>query len=139
MSEIEPMSDALRGRIARSYRPGCPIAMDELCLLRVRHVDFDGRDRDGELVVHVAWAEPVVRVFARLYEARFPVARIQLVDEYDADDERSMAANNTSAFNGREIARLPGVWSEHAYGRAIDINPVQNPYLVDGRVFPEAG
>lgn len=122
-----------------AMRPGCPIGIDLLRAVEIDHVDFGGATRRGLLVVHRDHAEGIARVFATLLAARFPIERIELVDLYGADDERSMAANNTSGFNAREIARLPGVWSQHAYGLAVDLNPVQNPYLVDGRVLPPAG
>lgn len=76
---------------------------------------------------------------ASLYRQHFPIRRMHLVDAYGADDRRSMAADNTSAFNCRYVAGRPGVWSEHAYGKAIDINPVENPYVTDsGYVSPPA-
>jgi hypothetical protein len=77
-------------------------------------------------------------VFGELYERRFPIRRMRLVDEYDGDDDRSMAANNTSAYNCRRVAGSDR-WSEHAYGKAIDLNPVQNPYVRGGSVAPPEG
>ena len=75
-----------------------------------------------------------------LYRLRFPIRQMRLVDAYGADDHRSMDADNTSAFNCRFVAGSPGVWSEHAYGRAIDVNPVENPYVTaSGYVSPPAG
>lgn len=73
-----------------------------------------------------------------LYDARFPIQRMEPIDAYGGDDHRSMAANNTSGFNCREVAGRPGVWSERAYGRAIDLNPVQNPY-VEGARYTDRG
>jgi hypothetical protein len=122
-----------------ALRPGCPIGIDALRLVEVAHLGFDGATRAGRIIVHADYAEAIAHLFAELLAARFPIERIEPIDAYGADDERSMAANNTSGFNGREIARMPGVWSEHAYGRAIDLNPVQNPYLVAGTVHPSAG
>ena len=122
-----------------ALRPGCPVELADLRRVEVAHVGFDGARRDGRIIVHRDHAAAIAQVFTTLLLARFPIERIEPIDAYGADDERSMAANNTSGFNGREIARLPGVWSEHAYGRAIDLNPVQNPYLVGDQVFPSAG
>jgi len=122
-----------------SWRPGCPVGLDELALLRLPYWGFDGgRHNDGELVVAADVAEDVLTAFAAIYRAGFPLERIELVDEYDADDDRSMAANNTSAFNCRQITG-GGAWSEHSYGTAIDINPVQNPYVRGGLVLPPEG
>lgn len=107
--------------------------------MTLTHWGFDGRSREGELVVHAAEVNEIVTVFEALYAARFPIEQIRLVDEFGADDDRSMAANNTSAFNCRQ-AYGSQRWSEHAYGRAIDINPVQNPYVTrSGNVLPPAG
>ena len=87
-------------------------------------------------MVHADVASDVADVFAALYADRFPIERMLLVDEY-GDDDRSMAANNTSGYNCRRVAGQ-SAWSDHAYGRAIDINPVQNPYVVGGDVRPPA-
>ncbi|HEX2096888.1 MAG TPA: M15 family metallopeptidase [Solirubrobacterales bacterium] len=122
-----------------SWRPGCPVGFDELRLLTVRHWDFKGRARWGRLVVHRRHAGPILGVMHRLYALRFPIRRMRLIDAYDADDRRSMAADNTSAFNCRFVAGTTR-WSEHAYGRAIDLNPVENPYVTGtGYVSPPAG
>jgi len=83
--------------------------------------------------------EDVIVAMRRLFDARFPIRRMMLVDEYEGDDDRSMAANNTTAFNCREVTGQPGVWSAHSYGRAIDINPVQNPYVFENTVLPSEG
>lgn len=128
----------LADRMRRSHRPGCPVPLRELRHLRMTHRDFDGGARTGEMVVHRRWARPVTEVFGRLYDAGFPIARMRLVDDYRADDDLSMAANNTSGFNCRRVAGQTS-WSQHAYGEAIDINPVQNPYVRPGRIDPPAG
>jgi hypothetical protein len=122
-----------------SWRPGCPVAMDDLRLLRLTYYGFDRESHMGKLVVHRRWAHEIVRVFRRIYRARFPIRRMRLVDHYGADDRRSMAADNTSAFNCRWRAGVCCRWSQHAYGRAIDINPVENPFVWDGGFSPPAG
>jgi len=81
----------------------------------------------------------VVWVFAELYAARFPVERMELVDVYDGNDDRSMVANNTSAFNCREVSGRPGVLSQHSMGTAIDINPLVNPWVRGSRIEPPEG
>lgn len=121
----------------RSWRVDCPVPMDELAYLQLSHRDFDGVAKAGELVIAARVAKDVLGVFQRLFEAGFPIAQMRLVDDFDADDELSMAANNTSGFNGRRVAGTDR-WSEHAFGLAIDVNPVQNPYLHDGRISPPA-
>jgi D-alanyl-D-alanine carboxypeptidase len=122
-----------------SWHPGCPIGFADLRLLTVSHWGFDGRSHHGRLVVHRDHAQGMLRAMRRLYRLRFPIRRMQLVDAYGADDRRSMAADNTSAFNCRTVAGTTR-WSEHAYGRAIDVNPVENPYVTgSGYVSPPAG
>jgi hypothetical protein len=122
-----------------SWRPGCPVGFDELRLLTVSHWGFDGRSHRGRLVVHRDHAQGMLRAMRRLYRLRFPIRRMRLVDAYGADDRRSMAADNTSAFNCRFVAGTTR-WSEHAYGRALDLNPIENPYVTDtGYVSPPAG
>lgn len=121
-----------------SWRPGCPVPLSSLRYLRVSHMDFSGRERTGELVVHESDAMAVAIAFKLMWDARFPIERMHLVDDYGGSDDRSMKANNTSAFNCRPVAGS-GSWSQHAYGRAIDINPAQNPYVSAGTVQPPAG
>ena len=130
---------ATRARMTSSWRSGCPVPIADLRLVTVSHWGFDARPHAGELIVHADVAEGVLRAFRTAYEARFPIERIELVDVYGGDDDASMAANNTSAFNCR-AATGSTRWSEHAYGRAIDINPVQNPYVLRaGGAQPPAG
>jgi D-alanyl-D-alanine carboxypeptidase len=136
-----PLDAATRQRIkGSSWHPGCPVGLDDLRLLRATHWGFDGQVHSGRLVVHKAVAAQLIKAMRWLYRRRYPIRRMRLVDAYDADDHRSMAADNTSAFNCRFINGQPGVWSQHAYGKAIDINPVENPYVTgSGFVSPPAG
>ena len=111
-----------------SWRPGCPVGLDELRLVRATHWGFDGRVRTGRIVVHRDVARDVATVLRRLHAARFPIRRMVPVDAYGASDFRSIEADNTSAFNCRPVEGTSR-WSEHAYGRAIDLNPIENPYV----------
>jgi hypothetical protein len=126
--------------LGRSWRPGCPVGPSELRTVHVSFVGFDGRAHTGALVVNRSVAADVRVIFARLYATRFPIHRMQPVARYGGSDDRSMAADNTSAFNCR-YAVAPGAkrWSVHAYGEAIDVNTVENPYVEGGRVLPPAG
>jgi len=90
------------------------------------------------MVVQKDYAMHVATVFGQLYDARWPIRRMRLVDDYGGNDGRSMAADNTSGFNCRKVAGSRA-WSAHAYGAAIDINPVQNPDLTDASIAPRAG
>ena len=137
-SSVQRIDAGLRERMVHSWRPGCPVPRRDLRYVTVSFVGFGGNPRVGELVVHKAQAAKVVSIFERLYELRFPIRRMRLVDDYRADDDASMAADNTSAFNCRYKSRTT-TWSEHAYGRAIDLNPVQNPYVYRGIADPRAG
>jgi len=122
-----------------SWHPGCPVPIDDLRLLALDYLGFDGKVHQGEMVVNATVARDVIAVFRRLFDARFPIERMVMVDEYGGDDDRSMAANNTSAFNCRAVTGGTA-WSEHSYGWAIDVNPVQNPYVTNGgMVLPPAG
>lgn len=133
-SSIEAVTAAV---VPHSWRPGCPVSLEDLRLLSVTYWGFDQAAHQGALVVHADHADGVVAVMRQLFAERFPIERMELVDAYDGNDDRSMAANNTSAFNCREVSRRPGTWSQHAFGSAIDVNPVQNPYILrDGTVLP---
>jgi hypothetical protein len=121
-----------------SWRSGCPVDLSDLRVIRLLHWGFDREAHTGRLAVHRRWADDLVEVFARLYERRFPIRTLRLVDRYDADDRRSMRADNTSAFNCRYVAGT-STWSQHAYGRAIDVNPVENPYVDGSHVSPRNG
>ncbi|HEY3446634.1 MAG TPA: M15 family metallopeptidase [Myxococcales bacterium] len=121
-----------------SWRTGCPLPLDQLSLLTMSHWGFDGAVKTGLMVVATNSAPNVLKAFRTMYEARFPVERMKLVDDYGADDDLSMADNNTSAFNCRPITG-GGAFSQHSYGTAIDVNPVQNPYVYGTLVLPPAG
>jgi hypothetical protein len=125
--------------LGKSWHEGCPLGPDQLKMIKLRHIGFDGRSHNGEVIVSKDVAVEVAQAFGELYQQRFPIERMENVAKYDADDDRSMEANNTSAFNCREITGGGG-WSNHSYGRAIDINPQINPYIsAGGTVYPPNG
>jgi D-alanyl-D-alanine carboxypeptidase-like protein len=139
-ASISKLSPELRDRMTgSSWRPGCPVGLDDLRLVRLTYRNFEGNRRWGKLVVHRWFADEIRRVFRKFYEERFPIRRIRLVDHYGADDMRSMKADNTSAFNCRYRDGVCCRWSMHAYGKAIDINPVENPYVGSWGVSPPNG
>jgi hypothetical protein len=119
-----------------SWRPGCPVRLRDLRLLTLGHWGFDGEPKTGRLVVHEDVARDVRAVFRRLYAVGFPIRRMWLIDAYGGSDFRSIEADNTSAFNCRR-ATGSGNWSMHAYGLAVDVNPIENPYVESGRVYHE--
>ena len=137
---IRPLPHGVRAWMnGVSWHPGCPVHLRALRLVTLRYWGFDRQAHRGRLVVHRDVAEKVVGIFRRLYQASFPIRQMRLVDYYGADDRTSMEHDNTSAFNCRWRAGQPGVWSQHAYGRAIDVNPVENPYVWSGGVSPWNG
>ncbi|MEP6909398.1 MAG: M15 family metallopeptidase [Actinomycetota bacterium] len=129
-----------RAQLPHSWHSGCPVSPSALRRVRMSYWGFGGHVHTGSIVVNQSAVDDVVIVFRRLYAARFPIRRMRPIDAYGGNDERSLAADNTSAFNCR-YAVGPGArrWSAHAYGLAIDVNPVENPYLESGRVHPRAG
>ncbi|MEP6976461.1 MAG: M15 family metallopeptidase [Thermoleophilia bacterium] len=134
------VSQVTRAELGASWHAGCPIAPAALRRVRLTYRGFDGEAHAGALIVNADAVPDVKRIFARLYAGRFPIRRMRTIDAFGGSDDRSMAADNTSAFNCRyAVAPGPPHWSAHAYGRAIDINPVENPYLEAGRVLPPAG
>ncbi len=110
------------------WRKGCPVGLAALRAVSVRRIGFDGKAADGVIIVHRAHAQTVLRIFEQLYEQRFPIRRMHPIERYRGSDERSIDDDNTSAFNCRKVTGGTG-WSEHAYGRAIDLNPIENPYI----------
>ena len=126
---IEPINDTVFARMSgKSYKAGCTIPRSDLRYIRVLHITAKGEIKRGEMVVNRAISDQVLSILRKLFEAKYPIERMVLVDDYNADDEASMAANNSSAFNYRTTpggTRL----SAHSRGMAIDINPLYNPYV----------
>lgn len=131
---ITEITDEIFERIqGKSFKEDCTLPREDLRYLHVRHVDLDGVDREGEMIVNYHIAEDVLDILKQLYEAGYPIEKIRLVDEYGADDELSMEDNNSSSFNFRFISHTTRV-SKHGLGLAVDINTLYNPYtkIVDG-------
>lgn len=121
----------------KSFPYDCTISRSELRYLQVPHVDAQGITHQGELVCHKDIADDLLAIFRQLYEARYPIERMRLIDDYDADDRRSMHDNNTSCFCFRKVTGGRSL-SKHAQGKAIDINPRYNPYIsATGDVQPD--
>ena len=126
---ISPLKPALRAQMTGvSWHRGCPLPLSRLRLLTLSYRGFDRRSHTGQLIVNRSVATRVVGVFRKLYRANFPLRRMRLVDAYGGSDFRSIEADNTSAFNCRSATGSSN-WSNHAYGLAIDINPIENPYV----------
>ena len=112
----------------RTFKPNPHIGREDLRYLRLLHWDYDGRIHLGEMVCNAAVAHELVDIFRQLYQARYPVGRMVLPDVYGADDELQMRANNTSCFCYRPVSGT-GKLSKHAYGLAVDLNTLYNPYV----------
>ncbi len=137
---IADVPETVRARMhGKSWRddPRCP-RFDALAYITADHVAMTGSVARGELVVAKAIASRTVELLRRLHALGFPIHKMALVDDHDADDDRSMAADNTSAFNFRVVAGTD-VLSQHALGLAIDINPVENPWRKPDRILPPEG
>ena len=114
-----------------SWHAGCPVALSDLRAVSASYLGFDGSVHVGMMIVHRDVASQVVVVLRKLFAARFPIRRMEPVDAFRGSDYRSIEADNTSAFNCRPVAGTSR-WSEHAYGQAIDLNPLENPYVSGG-------
>jgi len=131
-ADVEPVTAA---DLPSSWRPGCPVPVEQLRLVRLTYWGFDDAAHEGRIVVNEDAVGAVIVTFHELFDARYPIERMVPVDAYGGSDDASMAANNTSAFNCRPATGGTG-WSEHAYGRAVDLNPLQNPYVTRSTVLP---
>ena len=118
-----------------SYPANAAISLGDLRYLQLSYVGFDGKARVGEMVCNKSVADDLLSIFRALYEARYPIRSIRLVDDFGGDDEASMEADNTSCFNYRTVSGGRKL-SKHAYGLAVDVNPLENPYVRGGTVRP---
>ena len=116
----------------KTYQPNDVIGRNDLRYLRLMHWDYDGKTHNGEMVCNRLIAQKLIRIFMELYRQHYPIQRIRLADEYDADDERQMRDNNTSCFCYRRVSNSKKL-SYHARGLAVDINPLYNPYIRTGK------
>ena len=138
---IEPLRGPLRDEVVdRNWHPGCPVPIRDLRVARVRYWGFDGEVHDGPLVLNEKVVDDVVGVFGRLFRAHFPIKHIALARRYRPDADRWDSTRDTTAsFNCRPATDVPGSVSQHSYGWAVDINPLQNPYVRgDGSVLRKA-
>lgn len=134
-----PLPESVRRELrGKTWTPDCPVPLSDLALLRFNYVGFDGRVHRGPMVVHRSVAADVLGVFRALFEARFPIERVALARRFRAGGDPNDRRNITAAFNCRPVVTPDGpgsAFSQHAYGLAVDVNPLQNPYVAaDGRV-----
>lgn len=125
----EEISDGLFSSMqGKSWPEGCTMAREDLRHLHLLYKDINGEEHEGEMVCNALIADKVVDIFRQLYDAGYPIERMELIDKYNGDDEASMSDNNTSCFNYRVISGTNKL-SKHAMGLAVDINPRYNPYV----------
>ena len=125
----QEITDDIFARIeGKSFKANCTTPREDLRYLRVLHYNLDREVLQGELICHKDIADDLLAIFQELYKAAYPIERMVLIDEYEADDEASMRANNTSAFNFRNASGMQRL-SSHSTGMAIDINPLYNPLV----------
>ena len=122
-----------------TWHPGCPIPLNQLAYVQLSFWGFDHQSHQGVLIVNKDLANEVVAIFKKLYQHHFPIKSMLPIEVFKGNDDASMAANNTSAFNCRDLTNKPGLFSQHSYGRAIDINPLINPFLDGQQVLPAQG
>jgi hypothetical protein len=143
-ASVQPLPAPVRAELnGRFWHPNCPVPLSQLRVLTVDHWGFDGRVHTGQLVVNANAAAPLTRVFRRLYALRFPIRHLDLADMYG----RTQPADGdvSGGFECRQAVPSPctggtgtGNWSEHAYGEAVDLNPLENPYVGCGATFTRA-
>lgn len=145
----EPLSEEIILRIAGLSYPRDSITnpakdvipLQDLRYVKIRYVDFDGKAQNGELICNQKIAQDLVEIFSELYDRQYPLASVRLVDDFGGDDLASMEADNTSCFNFREVTSSGGgrhKLSLHAYGLAVDLNPLYNPYVKKGKILPQS-
>lgn len=145
----EPLSEEVILRIAGLSYPRDSITnpakgvipLQDLRYVKIRYIDFDGKAQNGELICNQKIAQDLVEIFSELYDRQYPLASVRLVDDFGGDDLASMEADNTSCFNFREVTSSGGgrhKLSLHAYGLAVDLNPLYNPYVKKGKILPQS-
>jgi CubicO group peptidase (beta-lactamase class C family) len=140
-ASIQPLSPAQRAQLNGTYwHRGCPVSLSQLRVLTVKHWGFDNETHTGQLVVNQTAAEPLRRVFRQLYRLHFPIRHMRFSDGYGPKSAQPADGDVTASFECRQAVPSPcsggsgtGHWSMHAYGLAVDLNPVENPYVGCGQ------
>jgi hypothetical protein len=141
-ASIRPLPKPLQAQLKQGgfWHPGCPVALSNLRLLTVTYRDFDGRDQTGQLIVNRNVAPALAGVFAQLHKLHFPIRHMRLADAYGPRRGRPRDGDVSGSFECRKAvpSPCPGTsgtrsWSNHAYGRAVDLNPIENPYVGCGQ------
>ena len=130
-SNVSEITPEIKARMVKgnSWHNGCPVALEDLRYLQLTYLNFDAKVVKGELIVHKDVALDVVYIFEELFNKNYAINKMELISNYNGNDWESIEADNTSAFNCRSVTGKKKKWSQHAYGKAIDINPIENPYV----------
>ena len=130
---VQPIPDSVFLRMqGRSWPEGCAVRRADLRYLRLSHFDAEKNEHVGEMVCNKVIANDLLEIFRELYRQKYPIQRIRLIDDYEAEDERSMRDNNTSCFCYRKVSGTTKL-SKHATGMAVDVNTLYNPYVRNGK------
>lgn len=131
MAKISPITSDIKERMTKgkSWKKSCPVGLENLRYIKIKHWNFKGNTSMGELIVHKKVAQSIVHIFEALYKIKYPIKQMRLVSDFQANDWQSIEADNTSALNCRTTTGNTKKWSKHAYGKALDINPIENPYV----------
>lgn len=137
-ASVSPIPTSIQAKMRQTtWRPGCPVALKDLRYIQLNYWGFDNKMHQGVLIVNRRLSKDVVIIFGKLFRAHFPIQRMEPMYRYHGNDEKAMEANNTSGFNCRTVTGTKNTYSQHSYGRAIDINTRINPYVKDGNVQPK--
>lgn len=131
------ITSKIASRMTHSWNNNNPVPMEDLRYIIVKHWGFDYKTYEGELIVHRDVAIELLEIFNELFQLHYPIEKIRLIDEYQGRDDLSMEDNNSSAFCSRVITGSSTMFSSHSYGLAVDINPLQNPYVREDLVLPK--
>jgi poly-gamma-glutamate synthesis protein (capsule biosynthesis protein) len=131
IADVSQINDKLKQQMieGNSYKYNCPVKISDLRLVSIKYLDFHNKTKLGHLIVHKRVANEVDLIFKEIYSSSYPIEKMYLINKYNGSDDESMKNNNTSAFNCRLMTGSKTKWSKHSYGKAIDINPIQNPYV----------
>lgn len=136
-SSCSKITPEIASKMTHSWDDNNPVSLEDLRYITVKHWGFDHKIHAGEIIAHKDVALELTEIFEELFENHYPIQQIRLIDDYQANDDASMEDNNSSAFCSRMITGSTTLYSNHSYGRAIDINPAQNPYVKGELILPK--
>jgi hypothetical protein len=133
----EPIPAALQSKMKTyTWQSTCPVPLDQLSYIKLAYWGFDNKPHEGELIINRKYAQEILQIFKTLYDKKFPIHSMKLMEDFRGNDSASTLANNTTAFNCRAMVNNQALYSLHSYGWAIDINPRQNPFVENNTITP---